>query len=56
MSTLLNFLIGFLTTAIVVLAVIWVFNRFVGDVSLVGKGDLASSTGVSALRPQAAAR
>lgn len=44
MSSILNFVIGFLTTGIMVLAVIFVFNRFTaGGVASLGKAPIATT-------------
>ena len=46
MNTLLNLLIGFATTGVVVLAVIFVFNKVSsGGVANLGKGPLLPATG-----------
>lgn len=44
MSSIINFLIGFLTTGIMVLAVVYVFNRFTaGGVASLGKQPIAAT-------------
>lgn len=46
MSVLINFAIGFLTSAITVLAVIFVFNRFTsGGVAALGKAPITEVVG-----------
>lgn len=44
MTGILNFFIGFLTTALVVLAIVYVFNRFTsGGVAGLGKEPLSAT-------------
>lgn len=44
MSGILNFIIGFLSTALAVLAVVFVFNKFSpGGVSALGKGPISDT-------------
>ena len=51
MSSILNFIIGFLTTAIAVLAVIFVFNKFTaGGVASLGKASIADTIGAGATK------
>jgi hypothetical protein len=46
MSSIINFFVGFLTTAIAVLAVVFVFNKFTaGGVATLGKAPIADTIG-----------